>query len=98
MECASSKEFNQALLLLDSSRKAMIELKYEVALEMENRALNLIGDSYQDPSVMDDTGMNIVFANAAERRGEYKKAASLKLRALESRLETLKTKCQKDKS
>lgn len=98
IECSTSKEFNQALLLLDSSRKAVLELKFEIALEMENRALNLLGDSYQDPRVMDDTSMNIVFADSAERRGEYKNAANLKLRVLESRLESLKTKCQKHKS
>ncbi|QYK04374.1 hypothetical protein [Shewanella zhangzhouensis] len=89
-DCNDALIYKQAEVYWSDSKQAISDGDYETALSQSNQGLLLVGDAYSDPKAVDDTGMKLVLAEAAERKGELRHAAHLKFRALESRLVMLK--------
>lgn len=51
-----------------------------------DQGLRMLGEAYQRPETDDDTGMHLVLADVAARKGQWTRAAMLKRRILVERL------------
>ena len=56
------------------------------------QAFEQLGERYQSPDVIDETGMRLVLADAQERAGAWPAATSIRSRMLETRLQMLQRK------
>ena len=54
--------------------------------------LDTLGGRYFNPNIIDDSGMNLVHADAQERDGKFESATRQRLNILQERLDLFKTK------
>lgn len=55
-------------------------------------AIDLLGSSYSDPELIDDTGTKLGLAKVKENEGDLRAASNLYVSALESRLSVARSK------
>lgn len=70
----------------DRGKKLREQGNNEAAIREFSTALEMLGDSYQHPSVIDDTGTKLALAQHEAERGNVQVAATLYERVVASRL------------
>lgn len=78
-----------AQTLARSGNEALREGHFREADRLFDQAVAVIGSSYEDPTVIDDTGQKLVLAQAEARSGHFSTAAHLKAGIVQDRLELI---------
>jgi hypothetical protein len=53
--------------------------------------LDILGNQYYSPKVIDDTGMHLIMADESERKGQLKEAANVRIKILQVRFNQFKS-------
>ena len=86
------EEYEKGSELLAEARRLMEQSKWKDATITLECGIELVGSDYYNGDTLDDTGMHILPAEQAAKRGEYVQAANGLTAALEDRLSQLKRK------
>lgn len=95
VDAAISKQANELLQSADAAQRAG---DHRLALKLVRDGLRVIGPSYADERVIDDTGMRLVLCDVEEQKGDVEGALGFCRTVLESRLSLLRGKAGSAKS
>ena len=83
---------SQVEVLLDQAKIDISNEKWKDANDSLQKGIELLGDQYLSKDIIDDTGMKLIIANAAARKGDWEAAAAVKEKILSSRLQAFRSK------
>jgi hypothetical protein len=89
VDAAISKQASELLQSADAARRAG---DHGLALKLVRDGLRVIGPSYADERVIDDTGMRLVLCDVEENKGNVEGAFKFCRTVLQSRLSMLRYK------
>jgi hypothetical protein len=83
---------HQTQKLLEAGESCMDQADWQCANDKLKQGIALLGDSYVDKHILDDTGQKLVIAQMQEKDGNLKTSANLYDRVLVSRLQVLRSR------
>lgn len=88
----SCQTLQQLANLLEQGNAKLINKKYAEAIILFDSGLEQLADKYFSKDIMDDTGIKLILADVALKKGNLDYAANLKHNVLQSRFTLLKDK------
>jgi hypothetical protein len=82
----------ETVLTLRLADEKIAEQDWVSANVLLKKGLSTLGDSYLSADTIDETGMKLILADAAEKNGDLQSAAKIRLRMLGSRHTQLQRK------
>ena len=76
----------EAMAYLKRGRVLVADKDHSKAVQPLRVGIEILGDRYEDPDSIDDTGMKLVMARSNQEKEEFETAATLLDRVLESRI------------
>lgn len=84
----------EVALILESADQAIATEDWAAANVLLKRGLKQLGSRYVSADTIDETGMKLVLADAAEKRGEPQNAARMRRNLLSTRLALLRKRLE----
>ncbi len=95
-KCAELDNYKQSKEALLKGATALSDGRYVEASKLFSEGIDVLGDLYRNPDIIDDTGMKLTLASIEEKSGNLQVSANIKKGVLESRLSIYeeKNRCQ----
>jgi hypothetical protein len=91
-KCVNFEDYQRVKEILFNANTVLSENKYANANKLFEKGIDILGDLYLSPNLLDDSGMKNTLADIEEKKGNIQQAANIRKKVLESRLDNYEKK------